>query len=136
MTLKDQLIRDEGFRSRVYFDSVGVATIGYGRNLRDKGVCLCEAETMLTHDILDAVSDLKREIPWTDELDEARRGALVNMVFNMGIGGLKGFVHFLAFLKLHRYELAAEEMLESKWAKQVGTRAIRLSTQIRTGTMQ
>ena len=136
MTLKEQLMRDEGLRLKVYADSVGVPTIGYGRNLRDKGISTAEAERMLDSDLVDTVEGLYAALPWFKYLDDARFGVLVNMGFNLGVPGLLKFVKFLAFLKLERYGLAADEMLDSTWAKQVGPRAVRLAEQMRTGVTQ
>lgn len=137
MTVFDQLKRDEGLRLTPYKDTVGKLTIGYGRNLDDKGITKAEAEYMLTNDLADASVDLRRALPWTDGLDPIRRGVLVNMVFNMGVGnekkGLLSFKGMLAAIQAGHYETAAIHMLASKWAVQVGDRARRLAQQMREG---
>jgi lysozyme len=133
MTLEEQLIRDEALRLKPYKDSVGKLTIGVGRNLDDVGISQQEAMDLLANDIDNASAQLRTRLPWTISLDEVRRAALVNMAFNLGIGGLMQFHHFLAALEAGNYKLAASEMLESLWAKQVGPRAHRLSIQIETG---
>ena len=86
--LKDQLVRDEELRLKPYTDSVGKTSIGVGRNLTDKGISFQEAQGLLTNDIADATADLAAKLPWTATLDDVRKGALTNMCFNMGIGGL------------------------------------------------
>jgi lysozyme len=143
VTLREALMRDEGLRLRVYRDSVGIPTIGYGRNLVDKGISPGEAELLLDHDMEDAYRDLERHLPWaTLELDVPRREALVNMVLNLGPGnadagtGLLGFRKFLTHLHAKDYKAAAVEMMLSKWAGQVGPRARRLAQQILTGVRQ
>jgi len=132
VTLKEQLIRDEGIKLRVYQDSRGVPTIGVGRNLRDKGISLTEAEMLLDNDLRDAFR-LADQLPWITELDEARRNVLFNMAFNLGVQGVLGFTKTLELVRQGRYAEAAAEMLRSDWAKQVGNRAERLSLQLEHG---
>jgi len=134
--LKDQLVRDEELRLKPYTDSVGKLTIGIGRNLTDKGISFQEAQGLLANDIADATADLEAKLPWTATLDDVRKGALVNMAFNLGIGGLLEFHDFLARMQRGDFSGAAGAMLDSLWARQVGARATRLSMQIQTGTWQ
>ena len=136
MTLREQLLRDEGVRLRPYKDSVGKLTIGIGRNLDDVGISMSEAELMLSHDISRAWAALIVALSWSVRLDEARRGVLLNMAFNLGINGLLGFERMLTACEAGDYDRAAREMLESKWATQVGPRAHRLAQQMRSGEWQ
>jgi len=136
LNLIDQLKRDEGMKLKPYKDSVGKLTIGIGRNLDDVGINELEAEWLLHNDIFRAEAALEKVLPWTADLDEIRRAALINMTFNMGIGGLLGFKNTLAAIQEGRYNDAADGMLESKWATQVGPRAHRLALQIKTGEWQ
>ena len=134
--LKDQLVRDEELRLKPYTDSVGKLTIGIGRNLTDKGISFQEAQGLLANDIADATADLEAKLPWTATLDDVRKGALVNMAFNLGIGGLLEFHDFLARMQRGDFSGAAGAMLDSLWARQVGARATRLSIQIQSGVWQ
>lgn len=134
--LADQLRRDEGTRLRPYRDIVGKLTIGCGRNLDDVGISQDEADLLLANDIKAATLRLESTFPWTMALDEVRKGALLNMTFNMGIGGLGGFRNFLANMQAGDYASAARDMLDSRWADQVGARAQRLSIQIESGHWQ
>jgi lysozyme len=134
--LIEQVKRDEGFRQYPYADSVGVQTIGYGRNLQDVGIRESEAAELLINDLSAAWDDCQRLIPCFKDLDDARKAALVNMAFNLGISRLAGFRGMLAALAVDDWETAAREALDSRWAKQVGARALRLSEQIRTGIFQ
>src|SRR6185503_13872716 len=127
MNLIDQLKRDEGMRLKPYKDSVGKLTIGIGRNLDDVGINEAEAEWLLSNDIFRAEHSLEEHLPWTEQLDEVRRSALVNMCFNMGIGGLMTFKNTLQAIQEGRFDDAADLMLESKWATQTGPRATRLA---------
>lgn len=132
-TLREQLIRDEGCRLRVYDDARGIPTIGVGRNLRDKGISQHEADALLDADILECAASVTSTWPWTMKLDEARRAVLVSMRFNLGLRGLFGFTHMLAAAERGDYAEAAKEMLRSQWAGQVGLRAARLAMQMESG---
>lgn len=131
--LLEQLKRHEGKRLKPYHCTAGKLTIGYGRNLDDVGISDSEASFMLRNDISKAYVDLIQNHPWVDTLDIARREVFVNMVFNMGIGRFNKFIKTLAAVRAGDYEEAAEEMLSSRWADQVGDRAHELARQMVTG---
>lgn len=133
MNLVEQLKRDEGVRLKPYTDTTGHTTIGVGRNLTDVGISMGEAEFLLENDITRTQVALVKALPWTSGLDEARLGAVLNMAFNLGVSGLLGFKTFLRELEAKNYLAAANAMLDSNWADQVGDRALRLSLQIETG---
>ena len=125
--LKQMLIRHEGVRAKPYRDSVGKLTIGVGRNLDDVGLFKDEIDLMLTNDIFQCIDDLNSHIPWWNDLDSTRQMVLIDMCFNLGIHGLLGFKNTLESIKSGDYKKASEQMLESKWAIQVGGRAKELS---------
>lgn len=133
MTLREQLIRDEGIRLKAYFDTKGKITVGVGRNLTDKGLSRAEAMLLLENDIDEFRRAVHSALPWTVGLGPPRFEALVNMAFNMGIEGLLGFRRMLEALARSDYENAAKEMLNSDWAEQVGARAQRVAEQMRRG---
>jgi len=133
MDIFTQLRRDEDVRYKPYTDTVGKLTIGCGRNLTDVGISPDEAQLMLENDVSKSVGALEAQFPWFSNLDDARRGVLINMAFNMGIHGLLQFKNTLGLIQVGQYAQAADAMLESKWAEQVGPRAHRLSEQMRTG---
>jgi lysozyme len=135
-SLNDQLRRDEGVKLKLYQDTVGKWTIGIGRNLSDIGISDQEADLLLDNDIHAATVSLESTFPWTMALDDVRREALINMTFNMGIHSLAQFKDFLGKLQAGDYSGAAQAMLQSKWADQVGARAQRLSIQIESGVRQ
>lgn len=134
--LIEQLKRHEGIELKPYQDTVGKWTIGVGRNLDDIGISEQEAEMLLLNDIKEAERQLITTMPWTQELDEVRFSALLNFVFNVGIGTASKFVNAMGLLKYEKYDMAADEFLQSKWARQVGNRAIEVTDQIRTGEWQ
>lgn len=133
--LAGELRRDEGVRLKPYRDSVGKLTIGVGRNLDDKGITQEECDMMLQNDMVAHCMELDRKLPWWRNLDEIRQRVLANMAFNMGVPKLLGFTNTLALVEAGDYAKAADEMLNSVWAKQVGLRAARLSAMMRTGSV-
>lgn len=133
--LRAMLIRQEGLRLKPYTDSVGKLTIGVGRNLTDVGILEAEAYVMLDHDIFLATRDAQK-LPFFVNLDPVRQDVLVDMVFNLGLPRLRGFVNMLAAMADGNWAEAANQMLDSKWATQVGNRAQELAAMIRTGTYQ
>lgn len=133
MDIREQLIRDEGFRLAPYRDTEGLLTIGVGRNLDGVGLYPDEVEYLLNNDIARAKNDVLTALPWAAGLHEARLGVLVNMRFNMGMRRLLGFRKLLEAAERGDWAAAANEMLDSKWAKQVGDRATRLAEQMLEG---
>jgi len=130
--IKEQLVRHEGLRLKPYRCPAGKLTIGYGRNLDDRGISQKEAYAMLERDIQDFERQLLDEIPDVyNGLDEVRQSVLLNMCFNLGMKGLLEFKNTLGFVAAGDWERAANGMLASKWAKQVGMRAIELSELMR-----
>ncbi len=131
--MKTELVRDEGLRLKPYKDTVGKLTIGVGRNLDDVGITEEEAGYLLENDIGRAMADLDRNVPWWRSLSDARQRAMINMCFNLGWPRLSQFQNMLAALEAGDYERAAIEALDSRWARQVGSRAARVAAQIMEG---
>ena len=129
--MRAELIRDEGLRLRLYKDTVGKITIGIGRNLDDVGISKDEAYLMLDNDIQRTSDSLDKNLPWWKTLDEVRQRVILNMAYNLGINSLLGFKNTLAAIQAGRYNDAADGMLASKWATQVGARATRLADMMR-----
>jgi lysozyme len=138
--LARQLRGDEDVRACVYRDSLGFFTIGVGRlvDARKPGAGLRPEEIsfMLNNDIDDRIDQLTRRLPWFQDLDDARRGVLLNMSFQLGVDGLLKFERTLALIQAGQYDLAAHAMMQSLWAKQTPARAQRMADQIRTGIWQ
>ncbi|MBB3693051.1 glycoside hydrolase family protein [Sphingomonas sp. BK580] len=155
--LRAELTRDEGEKLRVYRCTAGKLSIGVGRNLDDvgitkaetealkitkasciaKGITKAQSQALLDNDIDRSIKDLDRVLPWWRKLDPVRQRVLVNMCFNMGIGnggnGLTSFRNTLRYIQEGHYGDAADNMLASRWAKQVGNRATRLAELMRLG---
>lgn len=121
--LAEQLIKDEGLRLKPYADTLGVETIGVGRNLRDVGISEDEARYLLKNDILRVAAELDREISWWRGRPEHVQQAMANMCFQLGVHGLLGFKRTLACLQAGDYAGAKEAALDSAWARQTPNRA-------------
>jgi lysozyme len=128
--LEIQLIKHEGMRLLPYHCTAGKLTIGVGRNLEESGISRDEAVLLLRNDIERFATALDKRFPWFRSLSEIRQRALIDMSF-MGMGKVLEFKRMLAALEAFDYATAAAEMLASKWASQVGTRARTLATLLR-----
>ncbi len=136
MKLMEQLIRHEGLKLKPYTDSVGKLTIGVGRNLEDVGISESEAMSMLENDINRAQFECVQKIDVFHVQVKARQDVLINMVFNMGVNRVLGFKNMLRAIRNGDYAKAASDMLDSKWARQVGNRARELANQMKSGAYQ
>jgi len=134
-TLEEEIKRDEGYRGEVYLDPLGFPTCGWGHHLY-VGSKINEtiAKEFLRMDIASAVNDFSR-LPtrWRKKLDEARRRVIINMIFNMGLQKVLQFKKMWHAIEEENFEVAAAEMLDSRWSRQVKGRATRLAAQMKEG---
>lgn len=134
--LKQQLIGHEGLKLNPYKCTSGKITIGVGRNLEDKGITEEEALLMLENDIVYFEEQLRRKLPNFRSITPCRQAVLVNMAFNLGVKGLLQFKNMLAALINEDFTEAAAQLLNSRYAEQVGRRAHELADQLQTGEWQ
>ena len=127
MTLRDLLIKHEGVKGKVYYDSEGIATIGVGRNLEDVGVTYDEAMLLLDNDIKRVLKACWHEFPWFIDLTEDRQNVVASMVFNLGLEGFKKFKKMIRAIEKEDWTEAACQMIDSHWAAQVKGRAVELA---------
>ena len=118
---------------KVYKDSLGIETIGIGRNLVDRGVTEEEARYLCNNDIEIVERELVQSFPIVSSLNDTRIRVLLDMAFNVGLPRLRGFKRMWAALDNQDYVEAAKEMLDSKWARQVKTRAYTLARMMESG---
>ncbi len=146
-----RLILHEGMRLEPYKCSKGYLTIGVGRNLItnplskeekeyigdwSKGITREEALYLLRHDIKRLIKECKEKISCWRYLDAERKYALLDMAFNLGISGVLKFKNMLEALSIGDYRGAAKECLNSKYAKDVGIRAVRIANIFKTGRFE
>lgn len=130
--LASTLKRHEGLRLDIYQCTAGANTIGYGHNL-DAAFTEQHAQAMLDIDIDNAMRDVYT-VPGLAAIESpVRREVLINMMFNLGMTRFMGFKNMLAAIRRKDWETAADEMLDSKWHRQVGQRARELAELMREG---
>jgi lysozyme len=135
--VKDMIKVHEGYREAIYEDSVGVLTVGWGHALHEGSRVQHRInELFFDRDFKVATADTDRLIYNYDlMLNAARRAVITDMMFNLGYAGVGKFKRFIAAMIDSSWEVAAAEMLDSKWHTQVGKRAIRLANIMHTGIM-
>lgn len=134
--LTERLLKlHEGWSAKPYKCSAGALTVGWGHNLDAKGIKPEVGDLLLRLDILDAIADARALVPNFDEHDAVRQAVILDMSFNLGRDRLAKFERTLASFVAKNYTRTAEQMLESKWATQVGRRATRLAEMMRTGVI-
>ena len=134
--LIEQLKRHEGVETHAYKCSSGKLTIGVGRNIDPEGgigLSMDEIEYLLSNDILRCIKELSTEYAWFGDLDEVRQEAIINIFLNLGATRFRLFKRALAAMEEGDYDTASTEFLDSRWAKQVGGRALELTDIIRSG---
>jgi len=144
--MKHLLIDDEDMRELPYFDCCGrffrkcdcekqgKLSIGVGRNIEAIGISENEATGLLINDIGRVYEEVNRAFTWFPLLNTPRRIVLMSMGFNLGIRGLLGFKKMISCIESSDFKGASKEMLDSKWSKQVGERALRLSKIMESGS--
>lgn len=155
--IKQRLYVHEGFRSKPYRCTANKLTIGIGRNIEDrpfteeelrlvdkdymtKGITKVQAFAILARDVMQFDFELRQNIPFYERLDDERQYALLDMAFNMGIGnskkGLLSFKNMLNYMGTGFYKQAAAECLNSKYGRELPTRAGRIARTIETGVFK
>ena len=150
----DKLIEHEGLVLTVYQDTLGIDTIGIGRNLKDRGISKeeldyldipnmeviyehgiseADARYLALNDIAIVENELCRVHPCVEELDSVRQLILMDMAFNMGVPRLCKFKKMWNAIYEQNFEAASLEMMDSRWARQVGKRASKLSSAMKSG---
>jgi len=140
--LREQLKVDEGVKYEIYKDHLGYPTFGIGHLITENdpehgkpdGTEISEdrVNEIFETDVAKFVSEAKILFPDLDDLPDVAQQVIVNMAFNMGRPRLSKFKNFIAGVNDRDWTRAAEEMMDSRWATQVGDRAIRLRNQILT----
>jgi lysozyme len=149
-----KLIAHEGLRLEVYKDSLGIDTIGIGRNLEDRGITkeeldwmdipnmaivhtlgITEADAMYLaeNDVQIVEEELVRAHPCVNKLDAVRQLVVMDMAFNMGVPRLCKFKNMWNAIHEENYIAAAKEMLDSRWAVQVKSRSTKLANAMHNG---
>jgi len=127
----------EGVETHAYKCSASKITVGVGRNIDPEGgigISDDEIDYLLQNDINRVYAELDSEYEWFSDLDEVRQDVMMDIAFNLGATKLRLFKKALLAMSVGDWDTAAEEWLDSRWAKQVKGRATELTEMIRTGT--
>ena len=130
--LKKTLIRHEGKKKKLYKCTADKWTIGVGHNIQDNGLSEAAIQFIFEEDLSTAIAECQRNIIGWDEMPSPVQEALVNLTFNMGIKRLMQFKKTLGYLRNAEWLEAADELLDSRYARQVPTRAEEVSDMIRS----
>ena len=129
--LLESVKKHEGYRNKVYLDTLGKRTVGVGHLCvedfweDDKEYEEKFLMTILEHDLSDAIkgaNDLLAENGCMD-MNEKAHEINIEMVFQLGKTGVSKFRNMWKALSTLDYSTAAEQMLDSRWAKQTPNRA-------------
>ena len=122
--LHDQIIDHEGLRLKPYRCTAGKLTIGIGRNLDDKGINEDEARFMMANDLAECAADLESIFPGQfQKLPENIQMALMDMRFQLGPGGFRGFQKMIRAVRRNNLPEMIRQMKDSRWYQQVPNRA-------------
>ena len=153
-TFVEKVRQHEGLVLTVYKDTLGIDTIGIGRNLEGRGISKAELDYMdipsidavyehgiteadayylATNDIAIVENELTRAKPCVYDLDAVRQLIVMDMAFNMGVPRLCKFKKMWAAIEAGDFDTASVEMLDSRWARQVKSRATKLSDAMKKG---
>ena len=136
--LKERIKKHEGYVSTVYKDSLGFATIGYGHLIvdgdpyeegQDYSKVILDEQFEKDFDI--ALSGAEKILGVSD-MNFKAKCVIIEMVFQLGIGGVSKFKKALKAVDEEDWDTAADEMLDSKWSKQTPERAAELSSTMRS----
>lgn len=128
--------RHEGCVDKIYLDSEGLATFGIGHLVirtdpeynKPVGAPVSQRRISqaFSEDLNTAIEDCIKIFPGIDDYPEPVQRVLVNMTFNLGRTRLSKFKRMIAAVKSHDWNAAADEMIDSRWYRQVKSRGVEL----------
>ena len=136
MTLIEKIKENEGFKERIYEDSLGMPTVGYGFLLTaltadELALNGGKAEPM-SKDVADKILKLKLEkltaavfatFNWLKEKPKNIQEVVIEMAYQLGVSKVKKFVTTMHHIRTGEYEAAYQSGMKSLWAKQTPNRA-------------
>ena len=125
--LIENIKESEGFVEHVYNDSLGIPTIGYGFAIKDLILDEDLAEEILLRKVKDLAQRVDRKFDWFNEANDDIKEVVIEMCYQLGLGGFSKFKKTISYLESKDYKGASVEMLDSKWATQTPNRAKKLS---------
>ena len=140
-SLRKQLEIDEGVKYEIYLDHLGYPTFGIGHLVRESdpehgqevgtAISADRVAEAFESDLEGVLSDCRKLYPDIDDLPEEAQQIIANMMFNLGRPRLSKFVGMKRGVDSQDWNAAADEMVDSRWYRQVGARAERLVNRMR-----
>lgn len=136
----------EGFKHTMYKDRNGWS-IGHGyslthnplkldkkelSNFKRKGISEASSIKLVTELCGNAQNALEAKFEWYNHIPTQHKYVMLDMTYNLGIGGIKKFDKTLFYIRRHKSSLASKEMLNSKWSRQVKGRSVELAEIVRS----
>ena len=132
MSLIEAVKESEGFRDKVYKDTLGIDTIGYGFAIKDLVLEEDICDMILDRKLDKLINDANKRFSFLKDLPRDKSDVVYEMCYQLGINGVSKFKNMLKHLGAKNYAKASVEMLDSLWAKQTPNRAIKLSSQMKS----
>jgi len=129
--LLDSIKRHEGYRSRVYKDSLGIDTIGYGFAIKDLVLSETVSTIILSEKIATLTAEVHEKFSWLKNKPDHIQDVVIEMCYQLGVTGVSRFKNTLKAMQDERWDDAADGMLSSLWARQTPSRAKELSEIVR-----
>ena len=127
MSLIDSIKQHEGYRSKVYKDSLGIPTIGYGFAIKDLELDQDICDLILERKVKDLKDRIKKKFSWYKYMPPTIKEIIIEMCYQLGLYGFSCFKKTISYLQNKEWEKASVEMLDSRWAVQTPRRARELS---------
>ena len=134
MSLIDSIKQHEGYRSKVYDDSLGIPTIGYGFAIKDLELDRDICDIILERKVKDLKDRVSNKFSWYKYMPQEIKDIVLEMCYQLGVYGFSCFKKTIAYLQDKQWEEASVEMLDSRWAEQTPHRARELSNRVKEVT--
>ena len=129
--LLEKIKHHEGFVEHVYDDSLGIPTIGYGFAIKDLVLDEDIAEEILIRKLEKLKRNANARFQWLEDMPQEVQAVVLNMCYQLGVTGVSKFRKAISALQEGDWDEAANEMLDSLWARQTPNRATELSDIVR-----
>ena len=131
MKLIDSIKQHEGYVKRVYKDSLGIDTIGYGFAIKDLELDQDICDMILDRKLKDLEKMVNSKFNWYRYMPPKIKNVVIEMCYQLGVTGFSNFRKTITFLQNKQFHDASVEMLDSRWAEQTPVRAKELSDRVK-----
>ena len=131
MKLIDSIKQHEGYVKRVYKDSLGIDTIGYGFAIKDLELDQDICDMILDRKLKDLEKMVNSKFNWYRYMPPEIKNVVIEMCYQLGVTGFSNFRKTITFLQNKQFHDASVEMLDSRWAEQTPVRAKELSDRVK-----